>query len=320
MTAEPNDMIGENIAEFQSKRAIDIICRGEISFPDLLNFIGACAVFAEEIKKERPDVLFVPLRGASPMGWMARYFLEDTDVMPIVAELPIGSHMYTRIDGGKDILATRGIRPSDKARIVGEVMDNLVDGGIYLPGQSNLMLVDEVQFGSTISDASKYITGEMRKRKDQRELAVFAFRDGRTRDRRLQKYYNIAKDLGVKDLGTTTNTLFTVDSPPLIDGIVNENPDLPPSVSTLRIVENVSARNIFRTLYEAYKDPAKVLDVVKKMRDGNLTDDIQSSILYQEINSALTDTVPVKRGKGVKEKQIFEWWELFARQVIKHKK
>lgn len=40
----------------------------------------------------------------------------------------------------------------------------------------------------------------------------------------MDSYLRIGRDLAVKDLGTTTKSLFTVDSAPLLDRINNVDP------------------------------------------------------------------------------------------------
>ena len=99
--------------EFPAERAIDILGRGTIPFGTIIDFVASCAVFAEEIKKERPDILFVPLRGASPMAGMAANFLEGSGLMTEVVNLPVGSPTYFAVPRGQQVALLRGVIIAD---------------------------------------------------------------------------------------------------------------------------------------------------------------------------------------------------------------
>jgi hypothetical protein len=271
-----------------------------------------CATFSDAIRDERPGVLLVPLRGASPMGWMVADFLRHSAEMPTVVHLPIGTHTYVIEDARGRREVTSGLRAADKARIVAETIAELASRGLYQPVETKLMLVDEVQYGSTITDAARHILTSMDSHGDVNPLRVFAFRDGRTRDRWTRKYIQIASKLNANSLGTTVPSLFTVDRRPLLDAIVNTAPDHPPTPKTLAVSPNVDARGSFAAIFETWQEPQKVLDRLSMM-DRASRNQTGSSRVTDEIARALADPIPVRNGKAATREQMVAFFRQLAK-------
>ena len=308
--------------EFPAKRAIDIFGRGTIPFGTIIDFVASCAVFAEEIEKERPDILFVPLRGASPMAGMAANFLEGTGLMPKVVPLPVGSHTYFTERRGRQVASLRGITRSDKARIVDETFAKLLADGVYSPTGSTLMVVDEVQRGSTLTVITRSIGAAMCRVGDTSQLRVFAFRDNRTRAGWMDSYLRIGRDLAVKDLGTTTKSLFTVDSAPLLDRINNVDPHAQHSTTTLLATENTEARTVFRAIYDTYVQPQTALDEIRAIRHGDVggDDGVAGTALARVLGSVEGVPDATEPRRRATRGELLAWWEELGRQVIKHRR
>lgn len=303
------------LPEVQPQRAADILTR-EIAYPEATDFVGGCAVFAETIAKEHPDIIFFPQRGAGPIEWTTEVLIENAgNRMPAFVDLPIGTH--TTINADRPELS--GISGSQKRALIEQTIDSLIEDGRYVPGKSRLMLIDEVQKGGTISQAAQAIRDAMTKHGDEGVLSVIAAQDSRHKligDDRTEAFKKLAGNER-KGFKTTTvpTAMFMVDRPQFLDEIWKTNDAKAGSLDDFVINNNDAARRIFRTLAMVYLDPGKALDELEELHRHITAEDLGSTVLQAEVLEAMTDPVPVKGNKHATEKHLFNWWNNFARSL-----
>lgn len=295
------------------KHPIETLRNSSVNGNAVVNLVGACSVLAEEINKEQPDILFIPLRGASPIRWLTERFVQEKGEMPHVVELPIGTYSYLKEPGNPDSMGVSGMKFSDKARITAEALDGLKDKGLFVPGSTKLMLADEVQYGSTIVDAARGIIQATKMHGDTSQLGVFSVKDGRVATRRIDKYRNLVRDLGIKDLGTTVDSLFVVDSVALLDGLFNTNPELPPSLDTIQIVPNNRARTFFSHLYELYRDP-----LLKDVKAKEISEMEYPGNPGAKDTADTLEALPIKYTSN--DDHVSEWVDLYSKALKNNNK
>ncbi len=302
--------------ETQPQRTADVLTR-EVPFVHAMDFVGACAVFAEVIEKENPGIVFFPQRGAGPIEWTTEVLMEASGKrLPVFSDLPIGTHIS--INGDKPE-HTSGIRPNQKKALIEQTFDDLLEAGLYVPGQSGVMLIDEVQKGGTISQASRLIRQTMYKHGDTGILTVVAAQDSRNKmlgDDRTEAYRKLVANERAGFKTTTVPTaMFMVDRHQFLDEILRTSDGKEVSLDDFIMRDNETARRAFRTLARVFVDPERALTELEELRKHELTRDLGTTVLQTEILEALTDPVPITNGKHATEEHLFGWWTQFARSV-----
>lgn len=143
------------------------------------DFMGCVRAVNEVINKEKPEIVFIPQRGAAPLRWAIEALRgsqapSDLTVEPIFIDLPIGTY--------RDLpsKSVNGPTKSLKAKIIRETLTELEGQGLYVPNETSIMLIDEVQNGGTISTAVNALQKAMKyDYSDSTTISVVAVQDSR---------------------------------------------------------------------------------------------------------------------------------------------
>ena len=302
----------ENVG-FESQRAIDAMTGGA-SYLEALDFVAGCEMIAQAITKERAGVVFFPQRGAGPMEWTIEALAKTAPVpqeTPLFVDLPIGTHITINDEHP----GQAGITPSEKAAVVQDTFQELVDSGCYIPGETRLMLVDEVQKGGTISRAALEISKAMRAYGDDAKLSVVAVQDNRNDLVGMEKTegFRIMASNASKYCRTSVvnMALFMVDRTVLLDQIWKLSGGKVSSQDDFEMQPNDDARRMFRTLVEVYRRPKEALEELEGVRREVLAEDIGDTVLQSALVEAMTDPRHVR--ERVSNLHLVEWWRNFAR-------
>lgn len=308
----------------QPPRSADVLTR-EIPHSEALDFVSACNVLAAIFAKEAPDVVFIPQRGASPMQWTTSALLgEYGKRQPVYAELPLGTHT---LGSALNTNPTRqsGLNNEEKQKVIHDCIQKLKNSGQYTPGKSKLMLVDEVQKGGTITQATRLIKDSMVTHNDDSILTVVAIQDSRNGligSNRTASYNRLASNQtqGVKTY-VQPSALFMVDVRAFLDTILStESEPGMHSLADLVTVENINARRTFKALARVYANPELALQEIEMIASHDLARDLGTAILQTEMLEAMTDPVSIKpRSRQASDKQIIDWWKNFANSVLVQK-
>lgn len=303
--------------EFSPVRAEDALAR-EVPPGHALDFVQGCKVFAEIIAKESPDIVFFPQRGAGPIEWTTKAFInEEKTHTPRMVDLPLGTHIA--INDETDTRHESGISGQSKIALIEEMFTRLEDEGAYVPGESRLMLIDEVQKGGTITQAAHAIAQAMRRRGDEEPLRVIAVQDSRANligDDRKQSYRRLAAN---EREGFITNvvptTLFMVDRHYFLDAIWNTLPGDHGQLDGFIINENREARRMFRTLVDVFRNPEQALEELEALSRHDLAPDLGRTVLQNELMETITDPRNLRENRSANFQQLVTWWRSYARKV-----
>lgn len=299
---------------------------------EAVDFVHSAIVVEEIIEKEKPNIVIMPQRGASPIRWAIEELTEQKAVVdsPKFMDIPIGT-AYDVPSGTET-----GITKGQKTALIRETLEGLRDEEIYIPGESKLMIIDEVQKGGTITQAARSLQRTLEDDfSDQNEFIVVAVQDSRRNfvgsamtDEFKIMVANEAK--GVKTYSVSAS-LFTVDRNPLLDIVATDISKLekPEDVklANFQTIPNYPAREFFKSLVRMTMHPKKALKEIEAIRPdarGNANvddidyDGLDDSAVQMVLTDFLTDPREIK--KPVNEKQLFEWIGLYLRKVIEKKK
>ncbi|HEY5441986.1 MAG TPA: hypothetical protein VIJ68_00435 [Candidatus Saccharimonadales bacterium] len=279
------------------------------------DMVAGCNLVADVIEKEAPDIVFFPLRGAGPIEWVAAEALRQrSTVEPVFVDLPIGTSINARTR------RLSGLTGRQKLNLVDQRVEELVAAGVYVPGKSKLMIVDEVQKGRTLTQASEAIRRSMIDRGDDGILRVVAVQDSRgeqigAQTQRTHGYRKLVTNEreGFKSYILPT-ALFTVDRERYLDAIVSGVSEAETGEmhsDDFYIAKNVEAREIFQALVRSYYSPEAAQDEVDMIKREDLKEDIGLTALQFAVADALTDPREVR--KPTDSERIIEWWEQFIR-------
>jgi hypothetical protein len=282
---------------------------------EVVDLAASSNIVAGIIEKEDPDIVFFPQRGAGPIQWMCEEMLEQRGVKtPLSVDIPLGTHtdVRTRLQSG--------LTPEQKDVIIEDVLQRLQDEGVYQPGISKLMIIDEVQKGGTITQAAHRLKHSMQKREDDSSLSVVAIQDSRSQLIGMQRAHDFKRLAANEDEGYKTfvvpTALFTVDRSQFLDIIASDLDEQAYSESPLerlKTVENQESREIFRSFARAFHAPDSGQAEMDMVKRDSLIDDLGSAVLQFAIADALTDPRDVrKRGST---RRIVAWWDEYINSV-----
>lgn len=285
------------------------------------DMVKASALAVEIIEKEQPSVVFFPQRGAGPVRLVVEEMLDQLGAdKPEFVDLPIGTSNHV------DTHSESGLSKGQKRMVIKDSFEGLAESGVYEPGKSKMMILDEVQKGGTISQASKIIKQTMKEHDDNSELVVLAIQDSRGEIIGTSKSEDFrrlsANEIkGIKTYVIPAN-LFTVDKLPYLDTVVtdkSDNKEDPIGLDNFETLENTSAHELFRVLTRAYMYPDEAEGELRLLKDGKLLSDLGwiSVGLQAVITDAITD--PRKIHQETPPQRIHEWWSLFIRKAQEHK-
>lgn len=280
---------------------------------EVLDFIAGCETVASLIEGSRADIVLFPLRGAGPIRWCVEDFIDDrpSGKKPIFVDLPIGTHITINEREPHDA----GIRPSEKRAVIKDVLDDLERNGKYIPGESRLMMVDEVQKGGTISRAALEVSRAMRERGDETRLSITAVQDIRRGFVGMEKTDNFRKMVANENPRFRTSlvplALFTVDRASMLDQIWKLPSGRVTAADDLEVQPNEPARRMFKALIAVYKNPKAALQELEALRRSEIAQNLGQTIVQQEVLEAITD--PRLTRDRASETHVVNWWYNFAK-------
>lgn len=284
----------------------------DTTYYEALDFMAGCEMVSQAITKERAGVVFFPQRGAGPMEWTITELVQSAQgETPLFVDLPIGTHVTINEERPR----YGGITPTEKATVVGETFDDLIELGAYVPGETRLMLIDEVQKGGTISRAALEISRAMRARGDNAKLSVVAVQDNRNDLVGMQKTreFQIMATNASKYCRTNVvhMALFMVDRPMLLDQIWKLNRGKIRSLDDLEMQPNTAAREMFATLVGVYRNPEAALKELDAVKQEVLAQDLGGTLLQGLLVEAMTDPRSIRDRVG--DLHLITWWQNFAK-------
>jgi hypothetical protein len=230
-------------------------------------WVCSMKVCQQIVEMQNPDVLFVALRGASPiMAAIEAFSPAGTFDRVARIPLPIGE----MITGDKNF-APFGNNAKTKQDIVRGILD-MIPGCLEV---ERPLLIDEVQSGKTASVASRVLTVElMRKFGDSIKLNMVVAQDNRVKTRPLtHEYRNLStnRDPSGNSLPITVfpihTALFTTDRYFLLDRIIEPNPHQSDEgiANRLILVPNHHGRTLIKGLVNCYLHSEQALQMVEDL-------------------------------------------------------
>ena len=150
----------------------------------------------------------------------------------------------------------RGMTTSQKATVIDQTLRQLWAEG-RLTARTRCVLVDEVQYGSPITTHARLLQSQLTQLGVAADHAVISVMDARVRHHRLERHDRLGEQLGLTHHMVEVPKLFTVDSVPLLDAIVHDDPASPPETDHLRLHRNSDSRRLFEQLCEAWRSSAE---------------------------------------------------------------
>lgn len=197
-------------------------------------------------------LIVTPLRGAMPMVWSAEGVVGlegGTDNRFL--EVPTGEYVFQDLDGSIKCL---GPDRGQSQKIVRHYLDQAFADPDIDPFRTELILLDEVQKGGSISTLNEIIRTEMRRRSMSPYLRVIAAQDNRQRVAAQPKTESY-KQLSSNSVPRTSvfvvpMPLLATDKADLLDKVVLEGRprDLGTDPGRLTVYRNLLAETLFRTI------------------------------------------------------------------------
>lgn len=309
---------------------------------EVIGFLDGCGVLADLISEQEPDIVFVPLRGATPFVQTAKFIIEarsgSEDVrLPEFIDLPLGERQTIEerdepFNGESFKIRTFGPSKKVKDSVITNTIDNLQREGTYIPGRTRLMLVDEVQSGSTIETAARSITAALAIRGDLRQLSVVAMQDSReTKEEKTGS--ERSKTLTGKYIAMTSESTQNQDDTVKIDATVIKLPaftidvhsflddilwlqDTEGNPESYEKIENKPASKLLKVLVNIYDNPEKALSELIELRRLELSQTIGDTIVQEMVLDNLTDPVPTRGRNVIDVQNTTNWWIGLTRKMI----
>ena len=270
-----------------------------------------------------PDLLVLPLRGASPICAALSVFEEEYGTPMRRLYLPIGTH------ADPDTGGLSGYSQFIKGEIIDQKVRQLAAEGVTV---NRPMLIDEVQSGATCSVASKLVDQALREYFGTAGLDVVAAHDQRKNTRSTVPAYREfqANHHPRIRLHEVLLPLVTVDNVRLMDFVVRPAAGTlePGGIEHLRLVHitNEQGREGIRTIVAAVKHPELLGEVLNRASDPAALDALGEkfaprSMEFQLIK-ALRDYLEVSAGESPGRvrrsfRHTVDWFKGLLREVDK---
>lgn len=274
--------------------------------PDLVwdYYEGVGRIF-EIVNVSKPDIVFFPLRGASPLKWcldeMGDIRMSKT---PLFIELRLG---HTNVVESSQEFGTK----NSKRAIIQWDLDN---SPLKPDVEQKVMLIDEVQSGSTLTAATMALLEELVERGITDTIEIVAAEDSRV-DRQPARSYIELKNNSCVNLTSVALPLFHIDREELLDFQLATTPGHGQSTSRehmlvrSHIMRNTEAERMYRILCQAYLHPYTLHNSLENGAVGEYPNKID--IWLREI---LTN--PQVGERRAERNDILSWLSEFARICI----
>lgn len=299
---------------YQPQRPIDIINR-EVPPTQALDFVSGCRMLMQTIAKEDPGIVLFPLRGAGPIEWTTEALMDEAcRKKPAFIELPLGSISPNLAKPG----ITQGLNGTQKRTLIKGAFDKLLAEGVYVPGETKLLLVDEVQKGGTITQATAQVLDILKEYGDPQKLTVVCMQDSRKGligSHRTETYKRLAgNEMNNVKAYVQPISLFMVDRAPLLDVLHLTTSSDEIKADSILTVRNEQARQFFQMLARVSEHPDRAVEELNATAKQVLAPSLGATLLQETIVDAMTDPIPVAKDKFATEAHIMGWWREYAKK------
>lgn len=312
-------MAGSELQSFweyynQSKSPIEAILARKTPPREVASFVAGTEAIFGVVEQVNPGVIFLPERGASPIGWALEEWETSKGLSYTKVSLPIGS--WTNVEDGK----LHGISDEQKRDVIFDELKRLHDKGATSEdpiGVENPLLIDEVQSGSTIATAARLLRAGLREIYDCDRLYVIAAQDSREpalhRDKVVFYQKLVANMKEGYQVAVIPVPLFFMDRETLLNRLIlpTDAPNVTKQHRLQHIMHNVEAQELIRHLVIGFRRPEALLSTVETIRSGHSDLELPPD---QGLHKWITEMISAE-GR-YRPEHVFSWLERFARVVI----
>lgn len=277
-----------------------------------IDFVLGIKALAATISQINPDVIFLPERGAMPLWWSAREFLQaqSDSNLPRIVNLSTGE--------GVDNITGRnfGIKDDQKGEVIKQQIQILLDQGFKI---TRPLLIDEVHTGSTLTHAARHLSSAFAEFGIPEDLRILAIQDNRKKILQRKKYHGfvrlVTNALPIYQTSMLTIPLFYVDRQSMLNHLIRPetaNPDR--SHLMTMTMHNTDAEQTFRNLVLAVMHPKILKNIVDNTPASTQDIDNQSSAIY----ARLTDWLESLRSELQNPEQVTNWFKELSSHALEH--
>lgn len=271
------------------------------------SFIKGSQVIAAKVQHIQPDAIFIPERGARPFEWMIEAMRSPDSPAFNYLHLPIGTH--ADVDTSK----LEGVKPHFKYEAIKGVVEHAIrDRGITF---SRPLIIDEVQKGTTLSAATRYLLDIFKEKGIESVLHVIAAQDNRDGSLHFEKNEHY-KDLLTNsnpqcEVSVITLPLVTTDRRSLLNTIIppTEMRTRDNAPKMMMTVHNVDAQHTLEKLLWVANNSLETHRILEKIKAGDLqTEDLtdEGAKIFAWIQEVLTE--PNTKNKHKSAESILNWF------------
>lgn len=283
--------------------------------PDkVVEFIAGCERIQRIVDCVKPDVIFLPQRGAAPIGWALDELTKRKNGR-LVVYLPLGTH--------SDVMSgdVKGLDHPGKRKAIESGLRYAVEtlGKVEKP-----MLIDEVQSGGTLKEAAYLMLSEMDRQRAGKTLYVVAVQDnsnGWLTHKKVKGFCTLVSNTREHVRSSIVEVpFFSVDRQEFLDHILYPS-DAPmenrPAMQMY--LRNTQSENFIRCLTAGYLHP-HCLSTALEMLKGSIHKDFQShGTQFRRIYEWMLTLVHQKEPCAVKSEDVVKWLTAFNEAVINNK-
>lgn len=277
----------------------------------VVDFALGVKALSATISQIHPDVIFLPERGALPLWWSAREFLQTQSDTPLpkIVTLAIGE--------GVDNTTSRnsGIRDFQKGDVVKQQIQILVDQGIEI---KRPLLIDEAHTGSTLTHAARHLSSAFTNAGMPDSLRIIAVQDNRGGILQRRKYHGFVRLVSnaIQNYQTSMLTipLFYVDKQTMLNHLIRPetaNPDR--SHLMTMTMHNTYAEETFMNLIVATMHPRIVKDILTNNPTEQNRND-ENRVIY----ARLTNWLESIKSELQSSEAVTVWFQDLSSHAIEH--
>lgn len=274
----------------------------------MVDFYDGCRKINSLVKNIRPDVIFLPLRGAAPIGWVLDEF-EELRGKPVRLKYPIRLGHTTNVETGEEY-GTKGY----KKRIVRMDLERLLYSFPELTDGRDVsaMLIDEVQSGSTIAEAAEILREQLIDYTLTDHLSVIGAVDSRVQRDKTHDYRqmqnNSTQGIVLKEVRLP---LFSIDRTEFLDSLLSPTTH-PSGIHRIgaHVMHNIPSKQLLQILARTYLQPEHMLEALNKVFTQRKKCDDNTRFFLQWLRDVFHDNEIYRRRAS--NKDIFAWLNEFA--------
>lgn len=237
------------------------------------DFVYGCNIIKGKFEAVRPDAVFYPERGASPIAWAVEELWYDGGRSDKEYYRPVFIPIGTKVDPTTN--SWSGISRETKQEVVSSTVQDLVSKGIKI---SKPVLVDEVQIGGTLSFVAPILYDALHEAYGVEKMNVIAAKDSKTGQIRVKKLRQMLTQR-FPELPTMVALLplFFIDQVNMLDIIVEDEPS-----SKYRLVRNGTSESIIKliTQISLLRKPERIDFLSSQIVDSANMNNQEKTVFY----------------------------------------